>query len=115
MFTTCIIFQWLAGLLCLQASIVKHMANNNTGSLSKTPEKQGEMNGPTSLGSNMDMSPPLEKPGCMNGDLTSHDLSSKHSRFADSRRQQAIANSNFQPPPTYLPTKKGILKNQKGK
>lgn len=107
--------EWLAGLLCLQASIVKHMANNNTGSLSKTPEKQGEMNGPTSLGTNMDMSPPLEKPGCMNGDLTSHDLSSKHSRFADSRRQQAVVNSNFQPPPTYLPTKKGILKNQKGK
>ncbi|XP_042240083.1 PHD finger protein 12-like isoform X2 [Homarus americanus] len=107
--------EWLAGLLCLQASIVKHMANNTTSGLNKTPEKQREMNGPTSLGSTMDTSPPLERPGCMNGDLSSHDLSSKHNRFADPRRQQSIINSNFQPPPPYLPAKKGILKNPKGK
>ncbi|XP_045584379.1 PHD finger protein 12 [Procambarus clarkii] len=107
--------EWLAGLLCLQASIVKHMANNTTSGLSKTPDKQREMNGPTCLSSSLDTSPPIERSGCMNGDLTSHDLSSKHSRFADPRRHQPVVNSNFQPPPTYLPAKKGILKNQKGK
>nr|XP_053632866.1 PHD finger protein 12-like [Cherax quadricarinatus] len=107
--------EWLAGLLCLQASIIKHMANNTASGLNKTPEKQRAMNGPTCIGSTLDASPPLERPGCMNGDLTSHDISSKHSRFADPRRHQPIMNSNFQPPPTYLPAKKGILKNQKGK
>lgn len=110
--------EWLAGLLCLQASIVKHMANNSSCSNSpnKTPEKQRELNGPPSIGNSMDNSPPLERPGCMNGDLTSHDLSTKHSKFTDNRRkQQAVINSSFQPPPTYLPAKKGILKNQKGK
>ncbi|XP_063883158.1 PHD finger protein 12-like isoform X2 [Scylla paramamosain] len=115
--------EWLAGLLCLQASIVKHMARSTSGSLSKTQDRPKELNGPTPLGSGSggsmgsDVAPSLERPGCMNGDLTAHELiTGKHNRFTtDPRRQQTPVNSGFQAPAPYLPAKKGILKNQKGK
>ncbi|KAG0723630.1 hypothetical protein GWK47_042297 [Chionoecetes opilio] len=60
----------------------------------------------------------------MNGDLSAHELiTGKHHRFlTDPRRQQQQqqqqpppVNSSFQAPAPYLPAKKGILKNQKGK
>ncbi|KAK3871172.1 hypothetical protein Pcinc_023666 [Petrolisthes cinctipes] len=135
--------EWLAGLLCLQASIVKHMANNNSGGL----KQQRELNGPTSINTtnNKDTSkdnvPCLDR--CINGDLSSHELNIKHPRLSESRRQQQqhqqqqqqqqqqqlqqqqqqqqhsggfTPNSTFQPPQApCLPAKKGILKNQKGK
>lgn len=128
-----LLYQWLASLLCLQASIVKHLAHSTSNSLSKASERPKELNGPTPLGcssnsssSNSSISsnnivndgtPSLERPGCMNGDLTAHELiAGKHHRFTtDQRRQQTTVNNNFQAPAPYLPAKKGILKNQKGK
>lgn len=106
--------EWLASLLCFQASIVKHMANDNTSTVSKV-ERPKELNGPSVLGNSYEAPPVLEKPGCMNGDLTSHDINSKRNRFMDNRRlQPGLINNSFASP-TYLPAKKGILKTQKGK
>lgn len=125
-----LLYQWLASLLCLQASIVKHLAHSTSNSLSKASERPKELNGPIPLGcssgsssgtssnnAGSDGPPALERPGCMNGDLTAHELiAGKHHRFTtDPRRQQATVNNNFQAPAPYLPAKKGILKNQKGK
>lgn len=128
-----LLYQWLASLLCLQASIVKHLAHSTSNSLSKASERPKELNGPTPLGcssnssssssgtssinAGSDGAPSLERPGCMNGDLTAHELiAGKHHRFTtDPRRQQSTVNNNFQAPAPYLPAKKGILKNQKGK
>ncbi|XP_050702212.1 PHD finger protein 12-like [Eriocheir sinensis] len=122
--------EWLASLLCLQASIVKHLAHSTSNSLSKASERSKELNGPVPLGcsgssssgagsnsTGSDGAPSLERPGCMNGDLSAHELiAGKHHRFTtDPRRQQATVNNNFQAPAPYLPAKKGILKNQKGK
>ncbi|CAL4060416.1 unnamed protein product, partial [Meganyctiphanes norvegica] len=98
--------QWLSGLLSLQASIVKHMACG-----SKSPDgREREINGPSPL----DMSPPAEqqqqRPDCINGHLTHDSLGLK----GTNRLQQTQAlNSRFPPPPSYMPPKKGILKNQK--
>ncbi|KAK7079830.1 PHD finger protein 12, partial [Halocaridina rubra] len=104
---------WLAGLLRFQASIIKHLANESVPSRS---EKSKDVNGPSSLiGSSLDASPTSERPSCMNGDLTSYDISSKHNRFMDSRRPSASFHNSSFASPTYLPAKKGILKTHKGK
>ena len=103
---------------------MKHLAHNTSSSLTKTQDRPKGLNGPTPLGSGgsscsmgVDVAPSLERPGCMNGDLTAHELiAGKHHRFTtDPRRQPAPINSSFQAPAPYLPVKKGILKNQKGK
>lgn len=108
---------------------MKHLAHSTSNSLSKASDRSKELNGPVPLGcggsssgagtnsTGSDAAPSLERPGCMNGDLSAHELiAGKHHRFTtDPRRQQPTVNNNFQAPAPYLPAKKGILKNQKGK